>query len=426
MNKKVKSYRGDKPRIYIIDVTNRDGVQTSGINLSKLQKTILNIKLNDMGVYQSEMGFPALGSEKNYINSNLELAEKGVLKPIVLEGWARAVSPDVERAKELCPKLLHMNLSISTSDIMIKGKFGGRINKKDIIDMMAEAVDKAVELGVETIGVNAEDASRTRHLNKHESYLIDFSTAAKEHGADRVRYCDTLGYDSAHTAYQRVKSLAEAVDIPIEIHMHNDIASSVTVAVEAAMGAIDAGVDAYINTTVGGFGERAGNTKLTPVLAHIKHSSGLEGRDVLDPRIDTKKCWDIANYMFRSFGHPIPLNYPVLGANAFSHESGIHVDGQLKDRHMYELYSPEEFGVPTDVKVVTGRKITAGEYSGKKAVIHVFEQLGIDLEDPGRILRLVRYANLLNQKPLTDDELRFIARYPDTAEKLMVVDPKQD
>jgi len=426
MKRKVKPYKGDKPRIYIIDVTNRDGVQTSGINLSKLQKTILNMKLNEMGIYQCEMGFPALGSEKNYINANLELAEMGVLKPIILEGWTRAFAPDVEKAKELCPELKHMNLSISTSDIMIKGKFGGRKNKKDIIDMMTEAVDKAVELGIETIGVNAEDASRTRHLNKHESYLIDFATAAKEHGADRIRYCDTVGFDTAHSAYERVKSLAEAVNIPIEIHMHNDISSAVTVAVEAAMGAIDAGVDAYINTTVGGFGERAGNTKLTPVLAHIKHSSGLEGIDILDSRIDMKKCWDIANYVFRSFGHSIPINYPVLGANAFSHESGIHVDGQLKDRHMYELYSPEEFGVPTDVKIVTGRKITIGEYSGTKAVIYVYEQLGIDLENPERILRLVRYANLLNQKPLNEDELRFIAKYPDIAEKLMVVDPKFD
>ena len=82
-------------KVYIIDVTNRDGVQTSRLGLAKLEKTIINMMLNDMGVFQSEFGFPFTKHEKNYLNANLELAEMGVLKPIRLEGWCRAIKKDI-------------------------------------------------------------------------------------------------------------------------------------------------------------------------------------------------------------------------------------------------------------------------------------------------------------------------------------------
>ncbi|MCM8780216.1 MAG: homocitrate synthase, partial [Candidatus Omnitrophica bacterium] len=104
-----------KPKIYIIDVTNRDGVQTSRICLSKLQKTIINLYLNELGVFQSEFGFPVTRHEKEYLNANLELVEKGVLSPIRLGGWIRATELDVATAFKAVPKIKHLNLSISTS-----------------------------------------------------------------------------------------------------------------------------------------------------------------------------------------------------------------------------------------------------------------------------------------------------------------------
>ncbi len=125
--------------IYLIDVTNRDGVQTSRILLSKLAKTMLNIYLDDMGIYQSEIGFPTLRHEVNYINANLELAQKGVIKKIHLEGWCRAVKEDVELAFKNCPDIKHLNISISTSDIMLKGKFQGKKTVEDIHKSMVKA-----------------------------------------------------------------------------------------------------------------------------------------------------------------------------------------------------------------------------------------------------------------------------------------------
>jgi len=110
------------PKIYFLDVTNRDGVQTARLGLSKLEKTFVNIYLNEMGVFQSEFGFPTTRHESAYLQANLELAEMGVLHPIRLEGWIRAIAGDVETAFKLVPNIRHFNLSISTSDQMIKGK----------------------------------------------------------------------------------------------------------------------------------------------------------------------------------------------------------------------------------------------------------------------------------------------------------------
>ena len=130
-------------KIYFIDVTNRDGVQTARLSLSKLQKTMINMYLNEFGVYQSEFGFPTTSHETNYLRANLELARMGVLKPIRLSGWIRATTEDVERTFEMVPEIQYLNLSISTSDQMIQGKFKGRKSRVDILEQMAESVTLA-------------------------------------------------------------------------------------------------------------------------------------------------------------------------------------------------------------------------------------------------------------------------------------------
>jgi homocitrate synthase NifV len=408
------------PKIYIIDVTNRDGVQTSRICLSKLQKTMINLYLNEMGIYQSEFGFPVTHHETNYLSANLELAKMGVLKPMILEGWIRAISEDVEKATKLT-KVEHLNLSISTSEQMIHGKFKGKFSKEDVIRVMTEAVDLAKQKGIKTLGVNAEDASRT-----DMDYLIRFAKKAKEHGADRIRYCDTLGFDDPFTIYERVKNLASEVKIPIELHCHNDLGMVVATSLAGAKAAIDAGVDAYINTTVNGMGERAGNADLVSVILAIKYSSGFRDKYILDERVDLSKAWKIAKYASYAFGIPIPINQPGVGANAFAHESGIHADGALKDRRNYELYDFEELGRGEPEAIETGRQITAGEYSGIRGFRNVYEKLEIkfhDEKEAAEILELVRYANVHNQKPLVEDELRFIAKFPEIARKIFTMTP---
>jgi len=408
-------------KIYLIDVTNRDGVQTARISLAKLEKTMINIFLNEMGIFQSEFGFPVTKHEINYLNANLELQELGLLKPIRLSGWLRAIDKDVRVAFKNIPKLKHINLSISTSDQMIKHKFQGKYNYKTVIQEMKNAVKIAKELGSETIGVNAEDASRTKM-----EYLIEFSLAAKEAGATRIRYCDTLGYDSPNIIYERIYQLAKEIKIPIELHCHNDLGMAVANSIMGAKGALDAEVDAYINTTINGIGERCGNADLVSIILALQKSSGFANKYVLDERIDLTKAWKIAKYASYAFGIPISINQPGVGSNAFAHESGIHADGALKDWHNYELYHFSELGRGEPEIIETGRQIVVGEYSGIKGFRNVTGKLEIKFKSHKKateILDLTRYANVHTQKPLTKDELIFIAKYPQQAKKIMTVSP---
>jgi homocitrate synthase NifV len=408
-------------KVYLIDVTNRDGVQTSRILLPKLSKTMLNIYLDEAGIYQSEMGFPTIRHETNYINANLELAKMGAIKRLHLEGWCRAVPEDIQLAFKNCPDIKHLNISISTSDIMIQGKFQGKKSFDDIVKSMAEAVRVAKELGAETVGVNAEDASRT-DLQK----LITFTLAGKEAGADRMRYCDTLGADDPITIYERITELAQKTKFPLEMHCHNDLGMAEAVSVAGAQGAIESGADAYINTTINGYGERCGNCDLVTTMLALKFSHGLSEKMPLDETVDLKQSWKIAKYASHAFSLPIPINQPGVGENAFAHESGIHADGALKDRRNYELYDPEDVGRGHVELVHTGRVITTGEYGGLKGFRHVYDRLGYHFandREARKVLDLVQTANLHTQHTLTDDELLFIANYPDIAKKIMTIRP---
>jgi len=409
------------PKIYLIDVTNRDGVQTAKLGLSKLEKTMINMYLNEMGVFQSEFGFPTTRHESRYLQANLELAETGVLQPIRLEGWIRAIIDDVKTAFVLVPDLKHLNLSISTSEQMISGKFKGRKKRQDIINDMVAAVDAARSMGVESLGVNAEDASRT-DLN----FLIKFALAAKEHGADRLRYCDTLGYDNPFTIYEATRKLAEKTGIPIEVHCHGDLGMAVANSLAGAKGAIDGGQDAYINTTINGIGERAGNADLLAVILALTKSKGFADKYKLGNPVDLSVAWKIAKFASYAFGVPIPINQPGVGANAFAHASGIHADGVLKDPENYELYSYEELGRGEPDYVETGREIIAGQYSGISGFGHVMGELEVsfaDAEEAREILELARYANVASQRPLVEEELLFIAKYPKIARKLLTMTP---
>jgi len=409
------------PKIYFIDVTNRDGVQTAKLGLSKLEKTLINMYLNDMGVFQSEFGFPTTRHETYYLQANLELAEMGVIKPIRLGGWIRAIVDDVETAFKLVPKLRHLNLSISTSDQMIQSKFQGKKTRDDIINSMAAAVDAARAHGAESIGVNAEDASRT-----NIDFLIEFGLAAKEHGADRFRYCDTLGYDNPFTIYESIRALVEKVGLPVELHCHGDLGMAEANSMAGAKGAIDGGQDAYINTTINGIGERAGNADLVATVLAVTKSKNFARKYQLGNPIDLAQAWKTARFASYAFGVPIPINQPGVGANAFAHSSGIHADGVLKDPENYELFSFKELGRGEPDFVETGREIIAGQYSGISGFSHIMGKLEVSFgskDEAREILELARYANVEAQKPLVQDELVFIAKYPQIAKRLLTLKP---
>ncbi len=408
-------------RIYFVDVTNRDGVQTSRLGLAKLQKTIINVMLDDMGITQSEFGFPTTKHEINYLNGNLELVERGVIRKTKLSGWMRSIAEDVELSFKNVPNLKNINLSQSTSHQMINGKYQGKKTPEDMISMTYDAVQCALDKGAELIGINAEDASRS-----DLDYLIRYANSAKKAGAHRFRYCDTLGYEDPQTTYQRIFTIAQETGMPIELHFHNDLGMAVACSVMGARAAVDAGVDAYINTAINGMGERAGNADLVSCLLAVLKSAGFKDKYQIDPNIDLSKSWQLAKYTSYAFGVPIPINQPAVGDNAFAHESGIHADGALKDRRNYELYDFEELGRGEPEIIETGRMITTGEYGGIKGFRNVYDNLEIEFKDEHEarnILELARYANVHTQKPLTSSELKFIYYYPDIAAKVMTVSP---
>ncbi len=167
--------------IHFLDVTNRDGVQTARTGLSKFGKVMVNYYLGRLGVAQSEIGFPFLFHEVPYTRACVALAGAGAFGSLRLSGWCRAVVPDVESAVSVvsetrngAQRLSHYNLSISTSDQMIAHKFRGKLDRGKIIEEMTAAVRVAVGSGAETIGVNAEDGSRTG-----DGYLLEFALAAE-------------------------------------------------------------------------------------------------------------------------------------------------------------------------------------------------------------------------------------------------------
>ncbi len=411
------------PSIYFIDVTNRDGEQTARICLSKLQKTVINWMLDQMGVYQSEMGFPLIPHERNYINANVALTRENLdngalIKRLQLSGWTRAVASDVQQSLAYTD-LEHYQVSISTSEQMLRWKFRNRFTREDIINMMVEAVAAAKEGGAITVGTNAEDASRS-----DIDFLIEFAQAGKEAGADRFRYCDTLGYEDPIRIAERVGTIAREVQMPIEMHCHNDLGLAVANSVAGAIACCEAGQDGFINTTINGVGERAGNADLVSCVLALKYSATWGKTGFLTETIDLEKAWQISNYVSGAFGLPIPISQPGVGANAFAHESGIHADGALKDRSNYELYDFTELGRGEDQQVPTGRVITAGAQGGTSGLEHVYSQMDLAFrseEHAQQTLGLVQLANLHNQAPLTQEELWLIYHYPEQVRQILTV-----
>jgi isopropylmalate/homocitrate/citramalate synthase len=396
------------PRIHFLDVTNRDGVQTARINLSKFGKTMVNFYLGKLGVAQSEAGFPFLFHEVPYIRANLALAKAGAFGDLRLSGWTRAVVDDVEASLPL--GLDHLNLSISTSDQMIRSKFRGRLDRAAVIDQMVAATRAAKQAGVVTVGVNAEDGSRT-----DDAYLTEFAVAAREAGADRVRYCDTIGGDTPARIRERFAGLAATVGLPVETHCHNDLGMAVANSVAGALGDLDAGQDAWVNTCVNGVGERAGNADLLACILAFRHGFGVADRVELGDELDLTWARRFGLWAAHAMGQPLPLGQPGVGGNAFAHESGIHADGALKDRHNYELYDDQTLGpFPHDWWTRQGRVVLTGEYGGRAGFRHVLDGLGLEVAagDEDLVFRLVQLTNAATGRPLTDDELRLLATWP--------------
>lgn len=363
--------------IKIDDTTLRDGEQTAGVVFANNEKKRIARLLDEIGVHQIEVGIPAMGGDEK--KTICDIVKMGLRSSIL--AWNRAVTLDIQHSLDCGVDAVA--ISISASDIHIEHKL--RKDRQWVLESIKRSVDFAKEHNL-YVSVNAEDASRA-----DLSFLEEFALVAKEHGADRLRFCDTLGILDPFRTYQIVRYLKERVNIDIEMHTHNDFG----MATANALAGAKAGAS-YINTTVVGLGERAGNAALEEVVMAMKHI----GR--LDLGIKTEKLRELSEYVAQASGRTIPVWKAIVGVNVFAHESGIHADGVLKNPLNYEAFSPEEVGLQ--------RQLVIGKHSGRASILAKFREYGIELseEEAEAILRHVRATAVQLKRALFDKELVYI------------------
>ncbi len=376
----------DTKKIHFMDITLRDGEQAVGVIFTRREKAQIANLLAGIGVEAIEAGFPALGAEeKACVKGVMEAAPKlpsGA--PLEVYAFSRTRREDVRAAAEC--GVHGVLLSISTSAIQIERKF--HQSQAWVMDQMAAAIDEARQCGLRFI-VSAEDASRT-----DLDFLTRFYQQAESLGAEMVRYCDSLGMDDPFRAYQRIRQLRAGLRIPIQMHTHNDFG----MATANAIAGLRAGAGA-VAASIGGLGERAGNSPLEEVVMSLMHLYGV------DVDIDTTRFREVAEYVAGASQRAIPIWKAIIGTNVFAHESGIHADGILKNPQNYEVFSPESVGLE--------RQMIIGKHSGSKAILHKFAaEFGIEIsnETASLLLEKVRAAAIELKRPLFDKELMLLYR----------------
>jgi homocitrate synthase NifV len=366
--------------IIIDDTTLRDGEQTAGVMFTRAEKISIARMLDAAGVQEIECGIPAMGkAEQSAVRSLVDLGLRARLIT-----WNRAVVSDI-RASLACG-VTAVDISLSVSDIMIAHKL--RKSREWVMEQLKEALGFAKENGL-YVSVGGEDAGRA-----DPCFLVELLRLSRSMGADRFRFCDTLGILDPFDMYEKISMLRRAVpDLDLEVHTHNDLG----MATANALAGIRAGAR-FVNTTVNGLGERAGNAALEEVVMALKVARGV------DTGIDTQRFRDLSRLVGKASRRPVPPWKAVVGERVFAHESGIHADGVIKNPKTYEGFDPAEVGLR--------RYLVVGKHSGTSGLIERYKSLGIILEkeDANRLLRRVRVISGRLKRPLSDHDLHALYR----------------
>ena len=364
----------DPKNIKIDDTTLRDGEQTAGVVFANDEKIHIAKMLDKIGVHQIEAGIPTMGGdEKEAIK---KIASLGLSCSIL--GWNRAVKSDVDASLECGVDAVA--ISISSSDIHIEHKL--MKSREWVLESMSSTVNYAKKYNL-YVSVNAEDASRS-----DMEFLLQFARTAKEAGADRLRYCDTLGILDPFETFMRVKTIIDIVRIDIEMHTHNDFG----MAIANAIAGIKAGA-AYVNTTVNGLGERAGNASFEELVMALKYV------EEIDMGFNTKLFRELSEYVANASARFIPTWKPIVGANLFVYESENRAHAVTIDPSTYELFKPEDVGLE--------RKIIIGKYSGISALKSKLDSLGYKVknEEAKEISEITRNKSVALKRSLYDSEI---------------------
>ncbi|WKY44019.1 2-isopropylmalate synthase [Eubacteriaceae bacterium ES2] len=351
-------------KIYVFDTTLRDGEQVPGAKLNLDEKLIVAQQIAKMKVDMMEVGFPS-SSQGDF--EAVRTISQTIGKDVGIAALGRAVQADIDSIYQSIKvaenPLIHIVLGASNVHV------GKKLRKthQEVIDMGVGAVKYASSL-LPQVQYSLEDASRSEF-----EYLWQTIEAVVKAGATIINVPDTVGFAIPETFGQlisrindRLKNLAP--EVILSVHCHNDTG----LATANTLAAVKNGAN-KVECTINGIGERAGNTSLEEVVMGILlHPDYYDGYT----RIDTKEIYESSRIVSATMGLDLQVNKAITGENAFAHSSGIHQDGLLKSKDVYEIMDPQTIGAPAMEIVLTAR-------SGRHAFRHVTKRLGFDLPEAG-------------------------------------------
>jgi homocitrate synthase NifV len=361
--------------LIIDDTTLRDGEQTAGVVFSRAEKIAIAKMLDSIGVQEIECGIPAMGEDEQ--SGIKALVDLGLNARLIT--WNRALVPEIEAS--IACGVQAVDISLSVSDQMIVNKL--RKDRDAVKEQLKVALGFAKSKNL-YVSVGGEDSSRA-----DIAFLVELMEITRSLGGDRFRFCDTLGIMDPFAMYDRIAFLRTAVpEVEIEVHTHNDLG----MATANAIAGIKAGAR-FVNTTINGLGERAGNAALEEVVMGLKHACGIE------TGIDTHRFREMSLFVAKASHRPLSVSKPVVGERVFAHESGLHADGVIKDPHNYEGFDPAEVGLT--------RSILVGKHSGTGGLIERYRSMGIAIDHSRAVplLEKTRAMSCRRKRDLSNSEL---------------------